>query len=79
MAYTASKKHVNARKTKSGRVIYYPSMKYLMSLGDTGGHCFSCAESTDGVEPDAEYYTCPHCGEPTVFGREFIVMMGAAY
>jgi len=34
------------------------------------GVCEACSIPCTGVEPDAEGYTCEHCGEPKVTGAE---------
>lgn len=42
------------------------------------GFCTKCERFTtdDGVEPDAEGYECPRCGESTVMGAEQALIMG---
>lgn len=41
------------------------------------GFCRSCGKFTaTGVEPDAEHYECPVCGEREVFGAEQAVLLG---
>ena len=39
------------------------------------GICTSCHYIQDGVEPDAEGYTCEECDKPTVIGAENALMM----
>ena len=39
------------------------------------GICKSCHYIQDGVEPDAEGYTCEECDKPTVIGAENALMM----
>ena len=40
------------------------------------GFCNACGEDTDGVEPDAQNYTCECCGKSQVYGfLEFILSM----
>lgn len=34
------------------------------------GICLACGEQTDSVEPDAQGYKCPSCGEWKVMGLE---------
>ena len=34
------------------------------------GFCLACGFEADGVEPDAEGYTCEDCGEAAVMGAE---------
>jgi hypothetical protein len=44
---------------------------------DNMGYCARCREfTTDGVEPDAEWYECEECGCPTVCGAEMALIMG---
>jgi CRISPR/Cas system-associated protein Cas10 (large subunit of type III CRISPR-Cas system) len=43
---------------------------------DNGGACTSCSQFVYGVEPDARKYTCEHCGDPSVYGIEELLMMG---
>lgn len=47
------------------------------AIGDEG-YCTECDEFTNGgVEPDAKNYECISCGENTVMGAEFaIVVLG---
>jgi DnaJ-class molecular chaperone len=42
------------------------------------GICIVCGGDTEGVEPDAEKYTCPHCGCPGVYGAEQLYFMFVA-
>jgi len=41
---------------------------------DGVGICMSCAFMQDGVEPDAEGYTCDSCGKDTVTGIENAIL-----
>jgi predicted RNA-binding Zn-ribbon protein involved in translation (DUF1610 family) len=71
--------HAKQYRAKSGRIQYKPSDDWLTSVieGDNSrGFCLACAETTDGIEPDAEAYTCPHCGESKLFGAEMLFSMG---
>lgn len=62
-----------------------PYVPYVMSLqryraacrnGDPG-YCCACREVNEcaGVEPDAERYTCPSCGEAELYGLEQAVIL----
>lgn len=42
---------------------------------DDPGFCTDCGAEVDGVEPDAREYECEHCGEPSVYGAEELLMM----
>lgn len=73
-------KHKQQYKTRAGTMAWRPSLAYLMAIPEHGGFCLACGDDTsDGVEPDAKRYTCPHCGEDRLYGRESIVMMGLTY
>ncbi len=41
------------------------------------GFCVRCGAEVDGVEPDADRYTCDVCKTPTVFGAENLLLMMA--
>jgi predicted RNA-binding Zn-ribbon protein involved in translation (DUF1610 family) len=71
--------HAKQYRAKSGRIQYKPSDDWVTSVieGDNSqGFCLACAETTDGIEPDAEAYTCPHCGEAKVYGAEALFNNG---
>jgi predicted amidophosphoribosyltransferase len=38
------------------------------------GICISCGADVEEVEPDAERYKCPQCGQHTVYGGEQLVL-----
>jgi|TARA_R110000765_G_scaffold120939_3_gene216914 predicted RNA-binding Zn-ribbon protein involved in translation (DUF1610 family) len=38
------------------------------------GFCTACGAEHDGVEPDAQGYTCEDCGEQAVEGAENILI-----
>lgn len=40
------------------------------------GICLECGEWQEGVEPDAEDYTCDACGEDKVVGAEQALLLG---
>jgi predicted RNA-binding Zn-ribbon protein involved in translation (DUF1610 family) len=42
---------------------------------DNPGFCTACGEEVEGVEPDAEDYTCESCGEDAVCGAEQLLIM----
>lgn len=51
----------------------------LLDAGeDTTGICTQCGFEQDGVEPDAEGYTCENCGAVAVSGAEQILLTGGA-
>jgi hypothetical protein len=41
---------------------------------DDPGFCLACGAEAEGVEPDAEQYTCEICGEPAVYGAAEILI-----
>jgi predicted RNA-binding Zn-ribbon protein involved in translation (DUF1610 family) len=71
--------HTKQYRAKSGRIQYKPSddwLTYVIEGDNATGFCLACAETTDGIEPDAEAYTCPHCGEAKVYGAEALYERG---
>lgn len=51
--------------------------EYIDAVENDMGWCTSCEEFTaEGVEPDAEEYTCPCCAERTVMGAEQALLSG---
>lgn len=53
------------------------TMNLLSKIEGYEGFCVRCKEWTsDGVEPDAEGYECPDCGEPAVMGAENALISG---
>ena len=52
-------------------------MELLEEGEDTMGVCTACYETFDGVEPDAERYTCESCGKQTVYGAEQYLLLHA--
>lgn len=51
--------------------------EYLDLTNSYGGVCIKCGEIQEGgVEPDAQGYECPACGEPAVMGAEDALMRG---
>lgn len=75
----ARKPHKQTYMARNGAKQYKPSMEYLMSMSDSEGFCVACGETQDGIEPDGRKYTCEHCGQPKVYGRDEIVLMGLTY
>ena len=73
------KKHFRAYQAKNGATQYKPSMRFVMSMDDNEGVCLACRNTQSGVEPDVGKYTCECCGEPKVYGRELIVLMGLTW
>lgn len=52
--------------------------RYQSAVDLSEGWCSSCERWTaDQVEPDAEGYECPRCGERTVLGAEQALIVGA--
>lgn len=42
---------------------------------DNPGFCTACGVEVEGVEPDAEKYTCEECGAEAVYGAEQLLIM----
>jgi len=69
-------------RAKNGHLQYKPSddwLTYVIEGDNATGFCLACGEGVDGVEPDAEYYTCPHCFADKVFGAEELFTRGLYY
>lgn len=50
-------------------------VEVLEEAGDEmRGFCILCGEDAYGCEPDAEKYTCEHCGGPGVYGAEQLLL-----
>ena len=75
----ARKPHKQKYVNCVGLTQYKPSIEFVMSMPDNEGFCVACGETQDGVEPDGRKYTCEHCGQPKVYGRDEIVLMGLTY
>ncbi|KKM79203.1 hypothetical protein LCGC14_1352210 [marine sediment metagenome] len=43
---------------------------------ENAGFCLACGEDADGVEPDAEKYSCECCDASAVYGAEQCLLMG---
>ncbi|HZU91408.1 MAG TPA: hypothetical protein VE993_19305 [Stellaceae bacterium] len=41
---------------------------------DNPGFCLACGAEAEGVEPDAEQFTCESCGEAAVYGAAEILV-----
>lgn len=54
--------------------------EFLERMENGDGYCTECESFTKegGVEPDAEGYECPECGNKTVVGAEQALFMGLA-
>lgn len=52
--------------------------EYNEAVSSYAGYCTSCDEITEwsGVEPDAEGYECPECGEDILMGVEQAMICG---
>jgi len=50
----------------------------LDAINDNAGYCTTCEAITmdSSVEPDAENYECPDCGNMTVMGIEQAILLG---
>jgi hypothetical protein len=50
---------------------------YWQLCSEDAGWCSACDDFTgSGIEPDAEGYTCPGCGEDTLCGVEQAMILG---
>ncbi len=55
----------------------FPMAEYEDACDCNTGYCTTCeAFVGDSVEPDAEGYTCPDCGEDTLMGAEEALLQG---
>ncbi len=51
--------------------------EYEAESGNYAGYCQACDDITaDGVEPDAQGYKCPKCGQMQVMGLENALLAG---
>lgn len=41
---------------------------------DNPGFCIACGADAEGVEPDAQRYTCDACGVDAVYGAEELLL-----
>lgn len=74
------KDNVRPYTTKGGRQQFKPSSQLVMvMIGEQEGFCLACGEIADGVEPDAQRYTCESCGEQKVYGAEELALMGLTW
>lgn len=46
----------------------------LARQDDYKGVCKACGNIADDIEPDARGYICEHCGSPSVYGAEEILL-----
>lgn len=54
------------------------SSEYWDHRNEYAGYCSHCDDITQeyGVEPDAEGYPCPVCGNKTLMGTEEAMLLG---
>lgn len=74
--------HFEQYRARNGRYQYRPAAGWLIEIIETDnatGFCLACAEDTQGIEPDAEQYTCPHCGAAKLYGAEALLMHGLCF
>jgi hypothetical protein len=64
---------MNMHKSITTERIMEACERYQQSL-DNPGFCITCGAEAEGVEPDAEKYTCEACGAPSVYGAEQILI-----
>lgn len=57
-------------------MIYKTEEEVAELMDNNMGICTSCNEEVECVEPDAEGYKCPVCGEFSVMGTENALLMG---
>ncbi len=50
--------------------------EYTTASSDHMGICLNCQQLNDGVEPDAENYTCEACDAEEVCGLEHALLSG---
>jgi hypothetical protein len=72
---------MNAKQytAKNGRIQYKPAQGWLIDVIESDnatGFCLACAQDVEGIEPDAEAHTCPHCYADKVFGAENLFERG---
>lgn len=71
--------HKTQYRAKNGNLQYKPSdaaLIEIMEADNATGFCLACGEFVDGVEPDAQGYTCPHCHALKVYGAEELFNRG---
>jgi hypothetical protein len=72
-------KHFQPYNARNGRTQYRPAAGWLVDIiesDNSTGFCLACAETAESIEPDAEGYTCAHCGAPKVYGAEALLERG---
>lgn len=57
-------------------MIYKEEEEVEQLMNDNMGICIACGEEVEMVEPDAEGYKCPVCGEFKVMGIENALLIG---
>ncbi len=55
--------------------IKYQDVADAIARDDSTGFCLECGAEADGVEPDAEFYTCEVCGVMAVARAEQILLL----
>jgi hypothetical protein len=66
-------------RARNGNLQYKPADQWLIDVIETDnatGFCLACGQDVDGIEPDAEHDTCPHCWADKVFGAENLLERG---
>jgi Zn finger protein HypA/HybF involved in hydrogenase expression len=54
----------------------FEDLEQHIKSDDYEGWCTRCNDWThDSCEPDAEYYECPNCDQPTCFGAEQLLIL----
>jgi hypothetical protein len=64
---------MNMHKSITPERIMEACERYQQSL-DNPGFCIACGAEAEGVEPDAEKYTCESCGASGVYGVEQLLI-----
>lgn len=60
-------------KSITDEIIMDACERHAMTL-DNPGFCLVCGNEAEGVEPDAENYTCESCGAEQVFGADELML-----
>lgn len=60
---------MNMHPSLTPQRIYEAVERYQRGL-ENPGFCVACGSEVDGIEPDAEKYTCEACEEDTVYGAQ---------
>ncbi len=65
---------MHIHKSVTAKRIHRLAKQSMFGL-DSPGVCVACGDDAEGVEPDAEGYTCETCGEDSVFGAEQLLFV----